>query len=131
MYFAGIDIAKKQHEARIVHDKETPVLSRYFQNTYSGVVRVLRSVRKLKTLSRTRLAFTDQMSALKQHGIGVPDRVAPEYASCFSNEFHQASPELLENQPTLDDIAELDLSELTEFLELHCKERVSLSSLRH
>ena len=79
---------------------------------------------KLQTLSRTRFAFVNQVSALKQRAIGVLDRIFPEYASCFSDVFIKTSRELLKNHSTPDEIAALDLNELTRFLESHSRGRL-------
>jgi transposase len=208
MYFAGIDIAKKQHEACIIDDQGTTVLTMPVPNTQPGAARFLAAVRKrigddphavafcleatghywlslycfltqqgypvhvinpiqsdairnlyirksktdrkdafiladllrmnqteetcmasevvlkLQTLSRTRFAFVNQVSALKQRAIGVLDRIFPEYASCFSDVFIKTSRELLKNHSTPDEIAALDLHELTRFLESHSRGRL-------
>lgn len=208
MYFAGIDIAKRQHEACVIDDQATTVLTMSVPNTQSGAMRFLaavckrvgegrdaivfcleatghywlslycflanqgyrvhvinpiqsdairnlyirksktdhkdafiladllrmnqteetcmasEAVLKLQTLSRTRFAFVDQVSALKQRAIGVLDRIFPEYASCFSDVFIKTSRELLKNHSTPDEIAALDLNELTRFLGSHSRGRL-------
>lgn len=64
------------------------------------------------------------MSTLKQHAIAVLDRIFLEYASRLSSVFIKTSRELLKNHSTPDEIAALDLSELTKFLELHSRGRL-------
>lgn len=79
---------------------------------------------KLQTLSRTRFAFVDQISALKQRVLGILDRIFPEYPDCFSNVFIKTSRELLKNYTTPEELAEADLSELTQFLATHSRGRL-------
>src|SRR5690625_435805 len=82
------------------------------------------TVLKLQTLSRTRFAFVDQVSALKQRVLGILDRMFPEYPGCFSNVFIKTSRELLKCYTTPEELAEADLSELTEFLRTHSRGRL-------
>lgn len=84
------------------------------------------TILKLQTLSRTRFAFVDQVSALKQRVLGVLDRIFPEYPGCFSDVFIKTSRELLKNYPTPEELAEVDLSELAEFLATHSRGRIRL-----
>ncbi len=90
---------------------------------------------KLQTLSRTRFAFVNQVSALKQHAIRVLDRIFPEYASRFSDVFIKTSRELLKNHSAPEAIAALDLNELTRFLLSRIPEdasvRVTLSASKN
>ncbi|HQD81408.1 MAG TPA: IS110 family transposase [Bacillota bacterium] len=79
---------------------------------------------KLQTLSRTRFAFVDHVSALKQRVLGILDRIFPEYPGCFSDVFIKTSRELLKNYSTPEELAEADLSELTEFLVKHSRGRI-------
>lgn len=79
---------------------------------------------KLQTLSRTRFAFVDHVSALKQRVLGILDRIFPEYPGCFSDAFIKTSRELLKNYSTPEELAEADLSELTEFLVKHSRGRI-------
>jgi len=215
MYYAGIDIAKRQHEACIIDDHGTTMLTMPVPNTQPAAKRFLEAVRKrvgdephaiafcleatghywlsmycfltgqgyrvhvinpiqsdavrnlyirksktdrkdafiladllrmnqtketclaseavlkLQTLSRTRFAFVDQVSSLKQRVVGVLDRIFPEYASCFSDVFVKTSRELLKNHSTPDEIAALDLNELTGFLESHSRGRIGQSRAEH
>jgi hypothetical protein len=57
--------------------------------------------------------------------LGILDRIFPEYPSCFSNVFIRTSRELLKQYPEPEDLAEVDLSELTAFLEEHSRGRLS------
>lgn len=82
------------------------------------------TVLKLQTLSRTRFAFVDQVSALKQRVLGVLDRIFPEYPGCFSDVFIKSSRELLKTYSTPEELAEADLSELTEFLAKNSRGRL-------
>ncbi len=50
-------------------------------NQTEEIFMALEAAFKLQTLSRTRFAFVNQVSALKQRAIGVLDRIFPEYAS--------------------------------------------------
>lgn len=211
MYFAGIDIAKKQHEVCVIDSDGNQMLSMPFANSQAGAKRLLTAVHnrvgtelnaiafcmeatghywlstycflrgqgyqvhvinpiqsdavrdlyirksktdrkdafiladllrmnqtqetflasetvlKLQTLSRTRFAFVDQISELKQRIIGILDRIFPEYEDCFSNIFIKTSRELLKNFSTPDEIANLDLTELAEFLAKHSRGRLGLS----
>jgi len=79
---------------------------------------------KLQTLSRTRFAFVDQVSALKQRVLGILDRIFPEYPDFFSDVFIKTSRELLKSYTTPEDIAAADLDELTDFLAAHSRGRI-------
>ncbi len=46
MYFSGIDVAKKQHEACVIDDQGTTVLAMPVPNTQPGAARFLAAVRK-------------------------------------------------------------------------------------
>lgn len=82
------------------------------------------TVFKLQTLSRTHFASVDQVSTLKQGAIGVLDRIFSEYASCFSSVLIKTPWESLATYSAPDEIASLDLSELTRFLELNSRGRL-------
>jgi len=79
---------------------------------------------KLQTLSRSRLDFVRQIGSLKNQVLGILDRIFPEYASCFSNVFIQTSKELLKKYPEPEELAEVDLSELSQFLNEHSRGRL-------
>ncbi len=79
---------------------------------------------KLQTLSRSRLAFVRQVGSLKNQVLGILDRIFPEYASCFSNVFIQTSKELLKRYPEPEELAKVDLSELSKFLSVHSRGRL-------
>lgn len=59
--------------------------------------------------------------------IGILDRIFPEYADCFSEVFVKTSRELPKNYSIPEEIAELDLLELTEFLSKHFRGRLGMS----
>lgn len=84
------------------------------------------TILKLQTLSRTRFAFVDHVSALKQRVLGVLDRIFPEYPGCFSDVFIKTSRELLKNYSTPEELAAADLSELAEFLATHSRGRIGV-----
>lgn len=73
-------------------------------------------VLKLQSLTRMRSALVGQISSIKLRVIGVLDRIFPEYHTCFKDIFSITSRELLKNHPTPEDIATVDLGQLTEFL---------------
>lgn len=76
---------------------------------------------KLQALSRTRFDLVKQVAGLKTQVIGILDRIFPEYSQCFSDVFIKTSRELLKNYPEPEDIVDLDLSELTDFLHKHSR----------
>lgn len=214
VYFAGVDIAKKQHEVCIVNADGEQVLSMPVTNSVAGAERLLRAIHgligpdpglvtfcmeatghywlafysfltergytvhvvnpiqsdaardlyirknktdrkdayiladllrmnktqptsmasepvlRLQTLSRTRFAFVDQVSNLKQRVLGILDRIFPEYPQCFSDVFIKASRELLKTFSTPEELAEVDLSELAEFLTAHSRGRLGAERAR-
>jgi transposase len=79
---------------------------------------------KLQTLSRTRFAFVDQVSNLKQRVLGILDRIFPEYPGFFSDVFIRSSRELLKAYTTPEEIAAADLEELSRFLAEHSRGRL-------
>lgn len=79
---------------------------------------------KLQTLSRTRFEFVRQVGGLKNRVLGVLDRIFPEYPECFSNVFVRTSRELLKQFTAPEDLADMDLSELTDFLSKHSRNRL-------
>lgn len=82
------------------------------------------TVLKLQTLSRIRMDFVHQIGSLKNRVIGILDRIFPEYPRCFSSVFIHTSMELLKRHPEPEEIAELDISELADFLKKHSRGRV-------
>lgn len=82
------------------------------------------TVMKLQTLSRIRIEFVHQIGALKNRVLGILDRIFPEYPKCFSNVFIRTSKELLKRYCEPEEIAELDISELTGFLKQHSRGRL-------
>jgi len=79
---------------------------------------------KLQTLSRVRMNFVHQIGSLKNRVIGILDRIFPEYPKCFSSIFIRTSIELLKQHPEPEEIAELDISELSDFLNEHSRGRL-------
>lgn len=79
---------------------------------------------KLQTLSRSRFDFVRHVGSLKNQVLGILDRIFPEYASCFSKVFIQSSRELLKKYPEPEELAQVDLSELTQFLKNHSHGRI-------
>ena len=79
---------------------------------------------KLQTLSRSRFDFVRQVGSLKNQVLGILDRIFPEYAGCFSSVFIQTSKELLKRYPEPEELAEVDLSELSQFLNKHSRGRL-------
>ena len=71
---------------------------------------------QLRELSRFRYHLTDQIGDCKRKVLSVLDRVFPEYETAFSSVFLAASRRVLSEATTAHDIAEFDLTELTELL---------------
>ena len=82
------------------------------------------TVLKLQTLSRIRMDFLHQIGSLKNRVIGILDRIFPEYSKCFSDVFIRTSKELLKKYTEPEEIAQLDISELTDFLKVHSRGRI-------
>ena len=55
--------------------------------------------------------------------LGILDRIFPEYPDCFSDVFIRTSRELLKSYPEPEELAEVDLSELSAFLKEHSRGR--------
>ncbi len=81
------------------------------------------TILKLQTLSRLRFEFVRQVGGLKNKVLGILDRIFPEYPGCFSDVFIRTSRELLKSYPEPEDLAEVDLSELSAFLKEHSRGR--------
>ncbi|MGI6330512.1 MAG: IS110 family transposase [Zhaonellaceae bacterium] len=82
------------------------------------------TVLKLQSLSRLRFEFVRQVSSLKNRVLGILDRIFPEYPQCFSNVFINTSRELLKSFTVPEELAEADLTELTDFLNKHSRGRL-------
>jgi len=78
---------------------------------------------KLQSLSRLRFEFVRQVGGLKNRVLGILDRIFPEYPDCFSDVFIRTSRELLKSYPEPEELAEVDLSELSAFLKEHSRGR--------
>jgi len=87
---------------------------------------VSETVLKLKTISRLRFEFVRQIGGLKNRVLGILDRIFPEYPQCFSNVFIHTSRELLKQFPAPEELADVDLSELTAFLNEHSRGRLGM-----
>ena len=71
---------------------------------------------QLRELSRFRFHLTDQIGDSKRKLLTILDRVFPEYEQLFSSVFLRTSRALLEQAVSPQEIAEMDLQELTAFL---------------
>src|SRR5690606_6499185 len=84
------------------------------------------TVLKLQTLSRMRFEFVSQIGGLKNKVIGILDRIFPEYPGCFSDVFIKTSRELLKQYSSPEELAEVDLTELSDFLREHSRGRIGM-----
>jgi transposase len=71
---------------------------------------------QLRELTRFRAHLTEHIGDLKRKILSIIDRVFPEYETVFSNPFIQSSRRVLAEAVTAQDIADFDLSELTDLL---------------
>ena len=85
------------------------------------------TVMKLQTLSRHRFELVHSVGSLKNKVLAILDRIFPEYAECFSGVFINSSKKLLKEFSSPEELAEADLSELTEFLKKHSRGRFGSS----
>ncbi len=81
------------------------------------------TVMKLQTLSRHRFELVKNVGSLKNKVLAILDRIFPEYPECFSNVFINSSKELLKEYSSPEELAEVDLTELTQFLSEHSRGR--------
>ena len=72
---------------------------------------------QMRELTRFRFWLTDQIGDCKRKILSVLDRVFPEYETLFSNVFLTSSRALLKEAATAQDIADFDLTELTDLLQ--------------
>ncbi len=77
----------------------------------------------LRHLSRLRSELVDQMADQKRRVLGVLDQVFPEFETVFGDVFGTTASALLEAHPTPEEIAELDLDQLTSLLQRHSRGR--------
>lgn len=82
------------------------------------------TVIRLQNLSRLRFRFVNQVSGLKNQILAILDQIFPEYEECFSSVFVQTSKALLKRYPEPEELAQVDLSELTAFLAKHSRGRL-------
>jgi len=76
----------------------------------------------LRHLSRLRSEMVDQIADQKRRVLGVLDQVFPEFETLFGDMFGTTAAALLQAHPTPEEIAELDLEQLTGLL--HTPSRV-------
>lgn len=86
---------------------------------------------QLRELSRFRYSIMDQVGDLKRKIISILDRVFPEYETLFSSVFIKTSRSLLKEAVTAQEIADFDLSELTELLKSNSRGRFGLEKANH
>jgi transposase len=72
---------------------------------------------QLKELSRCRVSQIETVGNLKRKILSAPERVFPEFASCFSNVFGSSPAELLNEYPSPEELANADLGKLIKQLE--------------
>jgi transposase len=77
----------------------------------------------LRHLSRLRSELVDQMADQKRRVLGVLDQVFPEFETLFGDIFGTTAAALLQEHPTPEEIAELDLDQLTSLLHKHSRGR--------
>jgi len=77
----------------------------------------------LRHLSRLRSELVDQMADQKRRVLGVLDQVFPEFETVFGKVFGTTAMALLEEHPTPEEIAQLDLEQLTSLLHDHSRGR--------
>ncbi len=78
---------------------------------------------QLKDLSRFRYQLTAHIGDCKRKLLSVLDRVFPEYETLFSSVFLSSSRQLLAQAASAQDLAQFDLSELTELLKTASRSR--------
>jgi len=71
---------------------------------------------QMRELSRFRFGLTEQIGDCKRRILTVLDRVFPEYETLFSDVFLKSSRGVLKEAVTADELANFDLSELSEIL---------------
>lgn len=84
------------------------------------------TILQLQSLSRLRFEFVRQIGGLKNKVLAILDRIFPEYPECFSNVFIKTSRELLKEFSSPEDLADVDLMELTAFLQEHSRGRLGI-----
>jgi len=73
MYFFGIDVAKKQHEACVIDDQGTTVLAMPVPNTQPGAARFLAAVRKRVATTPMPLLLPRSYRTLLAAALLLPD----------------------------------------------------------
>lgn len=77
----------------------------------------------LRHLSRLRSEMVDQIADQKRRLLGVLDQVFPEFETVFGDVFGTTAAALLQAHPTPEEIAEMDLDQLTSLLHKHSRGR--------
>ncbi|MGE4354248.1 MAG: GNAT family N-acetyltransferase [Oscillospiraceae bacterium] len=139
MFYCGIDIAKRNHEASVIDAEGKPLLdSIMITNTQEGCETLFSLFERLKIgksdgqyletalsgenifamrqLTRYRMALVDSCGDCKRRIIALLDQVFPEYANLFSDIFGTTSKELPLNCPTPDDMLSVSPRKLITFL---------------
>jgi transposase len=80
---------------------------------------------QLRELSRFRFSLVDRIGDLKRKVLSVLDRVFPEYETLFSSVFLKSSRRLLEEAASAYELADFDISELTQILHQASRGRFS------
>jgi transposase len=77
----------------------------------------------LRHLSRLRSQMVDQMADQKRRVLGVLDQDFPEFEPVFGDVFGTTATALLQAHPAPEEVAELDLDQLTSLLHKHSRGR--------
>jgi len=85
---------------------------------------------QLRELSRMRVEFTGALASLKRRILGILDRIFPEFERCFSNPFGRTALEVLGGYSTPAELAECDLSELTQLVKIASRGRLGMEKAR-
>jgi len=85
---------------------------------------------QLRELSRMRVEFTEALASLKRRTLGILDRIFPEFERCFSDPFGRTALEVLGGYSTPAELAEVDLSELTEPIKIASRGRLGVAKAR-
>lgn len=89
---------------------------RFYQANLTAAQPVAQLV-QLRELSRFRFRLVEEVSNCKRRILTVLDKVFPEYEHLFSDPFLSSSRRLLAEAVTPEEFAQLDLSEVTRYLE--------------
>lgn len=84
----------------------------------------------MRELTRFRSWLIEQIEDCKRKVLSILDRVFPEYESLFSDVFLLSSRTLLQEAATAQEIADFDLTELTDLLHKSSRGRLGLHQVR-